>query len=90
MTKRNKVRVKVVDVGRSGGSEYACFEEQELSGFRAAVVTVLARNFMSTVDELVGTVLEASLACQYWRRDLNFDQAVEQVVRDIKRAIEQG
>ena len=90
MTKHNKVKVKVVDVGRSSGPEYAYFEEQELSRFRATVVTVLARNFIPTDDELVKTVLEGTLALHYWRRELTFEQAVEQVVRDIKKAVGQG
>lgn len=90
MTKSNKVKVKVVDVGRSGRPEYTYFDRQELSRLRSTVVQVLTWNLMPTANDLVEKVLEASLACHYWRQDLDFEQAVEQVVRDIQRAVGRG
>ncbi len=81
------VRIKVVDVGRSGNPEYAEYTQAQIEEFRSTVVTVLTINLMPTSGDSVETVLSASLACHYWRKDLSFAGAVEQVARDIKRAM---
>ncbi|AFZ10398.1 hypothetical protein Osc7112_6219 [Oscillatoria nigro-viridis PCC 7112] len=86
----NMVRIKVVDVGRSGNPEYAEYTQAQIKEFRSTIVTVLTRNLMPTSDDFVETVLGASLACHYWRKDLSFVGAVEQVVQDIERTMGRG
>ncbi|MFB2881733.1 hypothetical protein [Floridanema aerugineum] len=89
-TECTKVRIKVVDVGRSGRPEYVEFQQEEFKQVRSTVVAVLTRNFMPTSSAFVETILEASLACHYWRSNLNFEGAVEQVVKDIQRSMGRG
>ncbi|MEG5035962.1 hypothetical protein [Microcoleus sp. AT3-D2] len=86
----NMVRIKVVDVGRSGNPEYAEYTQTQLEEFRFTIVTVLTRNLMPTADDFIETVLGASLGCHYWRKDLSFVGAVEQVVQDIERTMGRG
>lgn len=88
--KHNMVRIKIVDVGRSGNPEYAEYTQTQLEEFRFTIVTVLTRNLMPTADDFIETVLDASLACHYWRKDLSFVGAVEQVVQDIERTMGRG
>jgi hypothetical protein len=88
--KHNMVRIKIVDVGRSGNPEYAEYTQTQLEEFRFTIVTVLTRNLMPTADDFIETVLGASLACHYWRKDLSFVGAVEQVVQDIERTMGRG
>ncbi|MEG4340712.1 hypothetical protein QUB36_24910 [Microcoleus sp. AT8-B1] len=86
----NRVRIKVVDVGRSGNPEYDEYTQAQIEEFRSTIVTVLTRNLMPTADDFIETVLGAFLACHYWRKDLSFVGAVEQVVQDIERTMGRG
>ncbi|MEG3954449.1 hypothetical protein [Microcoleus sp. herbarium2] len=86
----NMVRIKVVDVGRSGNPEYAEYTPAQIEEFCSTIVTVLTRNLMPTADDFIETVLGASLGCHYWRKDLSFVGAVEQVVQDIERTMGRG
>jgi hypothetical protein len=85
---RQKLKIKVVEIGRSGGPEYIFLSPTELSDLKETVLTTLAFNLMPTEPQLVEVVLTASLACHYWRSDISFEDAVEQVLDDMRRSIE--
>lgn len=85
---RQKLKIKVVEIGRSGRPEYIFLSPAELSDLKERVLTTLAFNLMPTEPQLVEVVLTASLACHYWRSDISFEDAVEQVINDMRRAIE--
>ncbi|KOR36201.1 hypothetical protein AM228_14205 [Planktothricoides sp. SR001] len=85
---RQKLKIKVVEIGRSGCPEYIFLSPNELSELKEIVLTTLAFNFIPTDPQLVEGVLEASLACNYWRSDRSFEDAVEQVIDDMRRAME--
>jgi hypothetical protein len=85
---RQKLKIKVVKVGRSGGPEYIYLSPDERTEQKQKVSSILAFNFMPTDPQLVEVVLEASLACHYWRSDISFEDAVDQVINDMRRAME--
>ncbi|MGL4500070.1 MAG: hypothetical protein ACRCU2_13480 [Planktothrix sp.] len=85
---RQNMKIKVVEIGRSGGPEYISLSPTELSDLKERVLTTLAFNLMPTEPQLVEVVLTASLACHYWRSDISFEDAVEQVINDMRRAME--
>ena len=85
-----KIRLKVVNVGRSGSAEYVVFDSEKLDSFKKIILISLASNLMPTIDDFVEVFLGASLACQYWRTDFTFEDAVEQVIRDIKKGVGRG
>lgn len=85
-----KIKIKVVDIGRSGSAEYKVFDSKEIDSFKKTILVALASNFMPTADDFVEIVFGASLACWYWRTDFTFEDAMQQVIRDIQRNVERG
>jgi hypothetical protein len=81
------VRVKTVHIGRSGSVEYAEYNQAQRKEFKAITVGILQQKFMPTDNDFVEIFLSSSFACHYWRTDLNFIGAVEQVVQDIQRSM---